>query len=131
LKAGGKEMWMKASTAVVVALAVFAAAGTVFAQSISDMDLSSFERQSAKQEVQTQTNPFASGASAAEDLAIEDLQLTGIVYRNDNDAFALISGYLVRPGDRIAGYRVDKVEKDRVRLKRLNDVIVLALGGGI
>lgn len=107
-------------------------AGQLSAQSISDLDLSSFERQtSGQQEMKTHTNPFTSGASAAEDLAIEDLQLTGIVYRGDSEAFALISGYLVRPGDRIAGYRVDKVEKDRVRLKRLNEVIVLALGGGI
>jgi len=123
---------MKPCVAAAALALVLGAASTSFAQSMSDLDISTFERQSnQEQEIRTHTNPFSSGIAAAEDLAIEDLQLTGIVYRDDNDAYALISGYLVRPGDRIAGYRVDKVEKDRVRLKRLNEVIVLALGGGI
>ena len=118
------------SAAAVAALLL--CSGSALAQSLSDMDLSSFERQSSSQpEVQAHTNPFSSGVSAAEDLAVEDLQLTGIVYRSEAESYALVSGYLVRPGDRIAGYRVDKIEKDRVRLKRLNEVIVLALGGGI
>lgn len=103
----------------------------VRAQSLSDLDMSTFERQTEQQEIQTHTNPFASGVSTAEDLAIEDLQLTGIVYRDTNEAYALISGYLVRAGDRIAGYRVDNIEGDKVKLRRLNEVMVLALGGGI
>jgi hypothetical protein len=119
------------AAAAVLAAAVFAAAGIAAAQSLSDLDLSTFESQTTEQQTQSHTNPFASGVSAAEDLAIEDLQLTGIVFQDENNGYALISGYLVRPGDRIAGYRVEKIEKDRVRLKRLTEVIVLALGGGI
>lgn len=101
------------------------------AQSISDLDVSTVERLGAGREVSSHVNPFTSGVATAEDLAVEDLQLSGIVYGNENDAFALINGYLVRPGDRIAGFRVDKIEKDRVRLGRLDEVIVLSLGGGI
>lgn len=101
-------------------------------QSLSDLDLSTLEQQTQTEEAtQSHTNPFASGSSTAEDLAIEDLQLTGVVYRNESEGYALISGYLVRPGDRIAGYRVDNIEKDKVKLRRLNEVIILALGGGI
>jgi len=117
----------------IVPLIIFAAAlpTSAAAQSLSDIDTTGFERQRSEYEVRGHTDPFAGGVSAAEDLALEDLQLTGIAFRGEGDAYALISGYLVRPGDRIAGYRVERIEKDRVRLKRLNDVIVLALGGGI
>lgn len=122
---------MRVRIGMLAAAAILAVAGAAAAQSLSDLDLSTFESQKTEQQTQTTTNPFASGVSAAEDLAIEDLQLTGIVFKDENDAYALVSGYLVRPGDRIAGYRVEKIEKDRVRLKRLTEVIVLALGGGI
>ena len=101
-----------------------------YAQSISDIDLQAFQGLTGKETVQAHTDPFASGSSAAEDLTVEDLQLSGIVF-GGGDSYALISGYLVRPGDLIAGYRVDAIEKDRVRLRRINDVFVLVLGGGI
>ncbi len=101
------------------------------AQSLSDFDWEAMSGESGEVQVQTHTDPFSSGVSAAEDLTVEDLQLTGIVYNDPNDAFALISGYLVQPGDMIAGYRVDGIEKDRVRLKRIDDIFILVLGGGI
>lgn len=114
-----------------VAILISLMAGDVGAQSISDLDLQMFQKIQGKEEVQTHTDPFASGVSAAEDLTVEDLQLSGIVYGGPSDAYALISGYLVRTGDLIAGYRVDAIEKDRVKLRRINDVFVLVLGGGI
>lgn len=104
--------------------------GGAAAQSLSDLDWEGFEQHSGGAKVQSHTDPFASGAVAADDLSVEDLQLTGIVY-NSGESFALISGYLVKPGDRIAGFRVDRVDKDIVRLKRLDEVYILALGGGI
>lgn len=116
---------------VAAALAAVVAGGRAAAQSLSDMDLSTFEQQTSAEVGQAHTDPFASGVSTAEDLVVEDLQLTGIVYRSEAEAYALISGYLVRPGDRIAGYRIDTIEKDRVKLRRFGEVIVLALGGGI
>lgn len=120
------QVWLAVALAVMLA-----AAGPAAAQSLSDMDLSTFEQQTSQEVGQAHTDPFTSGVSTAEDLVVEDLQLTGIVYRSEAESYALISGYLVRPGDRIAGYRVDNIEKDRVKLRRLNEVIVLALGGGI
>lgn len=113
---------------LVIALCAASSAG---AQSISDLNWAGFKENLGEPEVQTHTDPFASGVSAAEDLMVEDLQLSGIVYASPEDSYALISGYLVKPGDLIAGYRVDAVEKDRVRLKRLEDIFVLVLGGGI
>jgi len=109
----------------------FIGAGNLSAQSLSDLAWKDFHEQTSDKEVQTHTDPFAGGASSAGDLSIEELQLSGIVYRDENDAFALISGYLVRPGDRIAGYRVDLIEKDKVRLRRVDDIFILSLGGGI
>ncbi|MFA5812123.1 MAG: hypothetical protein WC956_07340 [bacterium] len=123
--------WSAAGFAAAAAFASIVIARSLPAQSLSDMDWEGFQKQQGKQEVQTHTNPFSGGVSSAEDLTVEDLQLTGIVYSSSSDAYALISGYLVRPGDLIAGYRVDSIEKDRVKLRRVNDVFVLALGGGI
>jgi len=106
-------------------------AHVVHAQSLSDFQWDAFVGETTKKEVQAHTDPFTSGVSSANDLSIEELQLSGIVFRDENDAYALISGYLVRPGDRIAGYRVDLIEKDKVQLKRVDDIFILALGGGI
>ena len=102
-----------------------------FAQSLSDFQWDKFVGKTSQKEVQSHTDPFSSGVSSANDLSIEELQLSGIVFRDENDAYALISGYLVSPGDRIAGYRVDLIEKDKVQLKRVDDIFILALGGGI
>ena len=101
------------------------------AQSLSDFQWDNFVENASDGDVRAHTDPFASGMTSAEDLSIEELQLSGIVYYDDNEAYALISGYLVKPGDKIAGYRVDLVEKDRIRLRRVDDIFVLSMGGGI
>jgi hypothetical protein len=118
-----------AVSAVFIFLAV--TSGDLRAQSLSDFDWEGFEGGGGAPKVQSHTDPFASGAVAADDLSVEDLQLTGIVFKENGKAFALVSGYLVRPGDRIAGFRVDRIDKETVRLKRLDEVYILALGGGI
>ncbi|MFH0799340.1 MAG: hypothetical protein V2A66_04065 [Pseudomonadota bacterium] len=112
-------------------LAMIFFGATLVAQSLSDMDMSSLESQTSGHEGKLHSNPFSKGAPSAEEMAPEDLQLTGIIYRNEGNAYALVSGYLVRPGDRIAGYKVDTIEKSKVKLRRLDEVIVLSLGGGI
>jgi len=115
----------------IILLLTFFFAGALYAQSLSDFDWEGFEGGEDGPKVQSHTDPFASGAVAADDLSVEDLQLTGIAYQESGKAFALVSGYLVEPGDRIAGFRVDRIDKETVRLKRLNEVFILALGGGI
>lgn len=108
---------------------IFFTCGSAFAQSLSDMDIVGLERQTESKTI-SHTNPFSGGTQSAEDMAIEDLQLAGIVYKSPAEGYALISGYLVKNGDKIAGYKVDKIEKDRVTLRRLDDIIVLAIEGG-
>lgn len=75
-------------------------------------------------------DPFASGASSAEDLVIEDLQLMGVVVGLDK-SFALISGFVVEKGDIIAGFKVHAISRENVVLKRLDEIFVLSMGGGI
>ena len=124
-------MGLRVKCSIVLLTAILLCAQAARAQSLSEFDWDGFRDLGDKHEVQMHADPFSSGVSAVEDLSVEDLQLTGIVYNNPNDAYALVSGYLVRPGDLIAGYRVDAVEKDRIRLKRIDDVFILVLGGGI
>lgn len=99
------------------------------AQSFSEMSIDSFKKFSKGDEKRAPGSPFSkSGISTAEDLALDDLTLTGIAV-NATNAYALVSGYLVQVGDRIAGFKVDGIEKGRVTLKRLDEVYVLTVGG--
>lgn len=99
---------------------------------LSDLDIETFQKQAEKFQEQTVANPFATGGSSntAEDLSVEDLVLSGVVL-NDAEQYALISGYLVRAGDTIAGYKVDSIEELRVVLKRLDVTYVLTMEGGV
>lgn len=109
------------------------ASSTGFAQTVlSDLDIESFQKQAEKFQEQTVANPFATGggASSAEDLSVEDLVLSGVVF-NDTEQYALVSGYLVHTGDTIAGYKVDSIEELRVVLKRLDVTYVLTMEGGV
>lgn len=117
--------WLK----LAVIIALLGGGRAVFAQSFSDMNMRLFEDLSKGEFERAPTSPFATmGMSMADDLTIEDLILNGIV-SNPSNAYALISGYLVREGDRIAGYRVEKIEKEQVVLRRLDEVFILILGG--
>jgi len=98
------------------------------AQWISDLNRQAFEDLIKGMEKHAPASPFAAGVSTAEDLTIEDLVLTGVV-RNDARSYALISGYLVQVGDRIAGFRVDSIETGKVVLKRFDEAYVLTMGG--
>lgn len=108
--------------------AFFATVQNCPAQSLSDLNVQAFESLSKGQEKRVPASPFGGGVSAADDLTLEDLALNGIIM-NESRAFALISGYLVQRGDKIAGFRVDAIEKGRVVLRRADEVYVLTMGG--
>ncbi len=114
-----------------VAVLIIGPSSSLCAQSLSDFDIGALENRSGNAQTRAHVNPFAKGSSTAEEIAVEDLQLTGIVFKDESVAFALISGYLVKPGDKIAGFKVDRIENTKVHLKRLDETIVLSLGGGI
>ncbi len=75
-------------------------------------------------------DPFSAGASNAQELVIEDLQLMGVVVSPTN-SYALISGFVVEKGDLMAGYKVHTISRENVVLKRLDEVYVLSMGGGL
>lgn len=113
---------------IVILPAFLLLSGAVRAQALSDLDTSQFESLSKGEEQRAPTSPFTGGVSTAEDLTLEDLVLTGIAM-NENRSYALISGYLVQRGDHIAGFKVESIEKDRVILRRADEVYVLTMGG--
>lgn len=100
-------------------------AGWVFASSLSELNTKGFQDRAAPV-VKSSESPFIRQNISSEELLVEDLNLTGIAYRQDG-AFALISGYVVKEGDDIAGYKVKGIERDHVVLRQLDQVKVLRL----
>ena len=97
---------------------------------LSDLDVEAFAKIAPAEASEGSANPFAAKAANLQTLTLEDLQLMGVAV-NDEEQYALISGYLVRPGEKIAGYRVDMIEPGRVVLKRLDEIFVLTMSGGM
>jgi len=97
----------------------------VLASSLSDLDVKSFQQRTAPT-VKGMENPFIKQNISMKDVMLEDLNLNGIVY-NPSESFALISGFVVKEGDDIGGYKVKLIERDHVILKNLDQVKVLRL----
>jgi hypothetical protein len=96
-----------------------------FAASLSDLNMKAFQNRTAPTTTASE-NPFLKKNLSPSDLMVEDLTLTGIVYRPD-EAFALVSGYIVKEGEDIAGYRVKLIEADHIVLKQLDQIKILRL----
>ncbi len=123
-----QKMWL--CTCVII-LACISVCDGADAQSLSDIQWQAFQTLNPNQNVIAHTDPFSSGHVSSHDLAIEELQIAGIIYGDENEAYALISGYLLKAGDHIAGYRVDMIESDKVMLRRIDEVFILSLEGGL
>jgi len=93
--------------------------------SLSDLNVSGFQGRT-KSSTASASNPFLKKGVSPSDMMVEDLTLTGIVY-NPHEAYALISGYIVREGDDIAGFKIKVVERDHVVLRQLDQVKILRL----
>jgi hypothetical protein len=122
-----------AGTGLATVLLLAGTARMGWAQALSDFNWEGFQKRTGAEGVETQVHasPFSSGVSTVETLSVDELQLSGIVYASPSDSYALISGYVVRPGDLIAGYRVEAIERDKVKLDRVGKKFVLVLGGGL
>ena len=114
--------------ATVVAMCCFPT--HVCAESFSDINRTIFERVTRPESIQQPVNPFAEGATTPEDLMVEDLQLMGVAIGH-NITYALISGHIVEKGDFIAGFQVKSISSNSVVLKRLDEVYILRIGGGL
>ena len=113
---------------VIAVFVIFMGAGQIAAWgagSLSDLNTTGFQSRT-KPAALSAENPFLKRELAPSDLMVEDLTLTGIVYHPE-EAYALISGYIIREGDDIAGYKVKVVERDHVVLRQLDQVRILKL----
>ncbi len=60
-------------------------------------------------------DPFSSGPSTSEPATLSDMVLTGILW-DDSAPLAMINDNLVGVGDKIGGYAVAEIKKDKVVL---------------
>lgn len=112
----------------------------VYAQPLSDLNLEAVGMGDLNTTEESKSGPEGdlmnpwTGQSVnrapASDLAAEDLLLYGIVV-GEEEAYALVSGNMLRVGERIAGYRVRQIGTDNVILQKLDKRVVLRLQGGI
>lgn len=108
-----------------LSLAILTFTVSAHASSLSELNTKGFNDR-AKPAVRSTENPFLKQNVSPEDLLVEDLNLTGIIY-GSNEAYALISGNTVKEGDVIAGFKVKSIEKDHVVLRQLDQVKILRL----
>jgi hypothetical protein len=113
----------------IAALAICCTPALSLSQSFSDTNRPLFRKMTKPPSIQQQTNPFAQGISSPRDLSVEDLQLMGVVVGHDK-SYALVNGYVVERGDRIAGFEVKSIGHSQVVLRRLEEVFILRMGGG-
>lgn len=130
-----KKVWACTKWRNGAALAVMVplcAVPVAFATPLSDLNREAFEKAvEPGEEGEGVASPFVPRAAVPkEDLVVEELQLFGIVV-GDDEAYALVSGNLVRNGDRIAGYRVRQIGTDHIVLQKLDKRVILHLEGGI
>lgn len=111
-------------TAIILFLALLVFPFALFSESLSDINEESFV---SKSKAHALKSPFLKEEVAPEELMLEDLYLTGILY-SPGSKFALISGYTIKEGDEIAGFKVSAIKKDRVILKQFDQIEVLRLG---
>ncbi len=73
-------------------------------------------------------DPF-SASKAGLEYQRSDLELKGISVGKDKAGFAFINNEIVKTGDKIGGYEVGEVEKNRVLLKKGGQSFYLTLPG--
>ena len=114
---------------IIVQIAVITATTSLFANTLSDLNVKGFRGDESMQ-MKEKRSPFVYSRPAQDEILPHDLHLTGIAY-NSGSSYALVSGYVLRLGDRIGGYRVIDIKSNQVTIKRLDESYILKLGGGL
>lgn len=104
--------------------------GTVGAQSMSELNIKSFDEKKTSAGTESIKNPFIPGKASPQDLSVENLYLTGIAI-GDGKKFALINGFVFSIGDRLAGLTIRSISEDSVVLQQLDKIHTLRLDGGL
>jgi len=104
--------------------------GVVLAQSMSELNLKGFDKESKTQETSgSSKSPFSQARISPKDMNPEDLYLSGVAI-GSGKRYALISGHVLQEGDSVAGLRVKSINLNRVVLQHLDKVHTLNLEGG-
>lgn len=96
---------------------------------LSDLNVKGFQGGDSFK-MKEQRSPFVHSNPSTDEMNPHDLHLVGIAY-NDSLSYALISGHILKLGERIGGYRVIDIKPREVVIKRLDESYVLKLGGGL
>lgn len=94
-------------------------------QTLSGLNIEQFEERT-DEPVSWTNNPFV---QPADDVAVSELKLTGIVY-SPEDSAAIINDTVVRLDDKIGYNEVVGIEKSAVVLRNENGIFRLSLKGG-
>ncbi|MBI4373737.1 MAG: hypothetical protein HY542_02565 [Deltaproteobacteria bacterium] len=97
----------------------------LWAASFSDIAREEFEK-GPRALLPYPRSPFTPGASGGEEVDIATLAVEGIVWSHEG-RMALLSGRVVREGERLAKYEVRKIDRDRVLLMEGDVVYPLSL----
>jgi hypothetical protein len=111
-------------------LAILFSSASTHAGAVSELDVKGFEKETkAAGTVEQIKNPFTPSRPSPQDLAPEDIYLTGVVI-GDGNRYALINGYIFTEGEEVAGLTIKSISGDRVVLQHLDKIQTLYLGGG-
>ncbi|MFH1874379.1 MAG: hypothetical protein ABH859_04245 [Pseudomonadota bacterium] len=94
-------------------------------EDLSGLDLGGFE-QVAEDGIKWRNNPFI---QPADDVALDELKLTGIVY-NPDDAAVIINDRIIKKGEQIGFNTIVEITNDFVILRNETGLFRLSLGSG-
>jgi len=121
---------MKSFSLLFILLLFVLMPASLFSESMSELNIDTFEKQVKTSQTAALKNPFAPDRPAPSELSSEDLYLTGIAVGSGGQ-FALINGFIFSEGDAIAGLRIRAITKNKVVLQHLDRVHTLYLNGGL
>ncbi len=96
-----------------------------WANTLSGLNIEDFQKEPSNK-IQWQNNPFVQNL---DDVSVHELKLMAIVYR-EGDAACLISGQVLRQGDKIGSSELVSIEKKGVILRNEHGIFRLSLQGG-
>lgn len=100
------------------------------AEPLSDLDLETLKpNQGGNESVgELPKNPFVPGIQTLNDISLQDLVLSGIIY-SESQSWAMINGQMIQKGEKLAGYEVSDIQSNSIFLKQGDLTYELKLSG--
>jgi len=111
-------------------IVILLVSSNLFAETMSELDIKSFEDQISTSGTSPLKNPFTPERASVGSLTVEDLYLTGVAI-GGGKSYALINGYIFKMGDNVAGLEIKSISTKKVVLQRLDRVHTLYVNGGL